>query len=188
LASTSATRSAILRRAGVDFTPQAPPIDEDALKAQLQRTPHEDWAMALARGKALSIISEDLVLGADQTLLFGNEIIHKPASIGAARQQLIKLRGRTHRLKTAVIIAKNGSIVWACAQDATLHMRNFTDTFLDDYLEIEGPDIFTSAGGYKIEKRGAQLFTNIEGDHFTILGLPLWPLLDFLRTEAVLIT
>jgi septum formation protein len=189
LASSSATRGAILRNAGINFTATAPRVDEDTLKTNLRLTSIEDWAIELARGKALSLNNhEDFVLGADQTLIIDNEILHKPNSINTAREQLRTLRGRAHRLKTAAVICKNGNMIWSCTREAKLHMRNFSDSFLEQYLEIQGPEILTTVGGYKIEGRGAQLFINIEGDHFTILGLPLWPLLEFLRQEGLLPT
>jgi septum formation protein len=126
------------------------------------------------------------VIGADQVLNLGGRIFDKPASAHEARRHLLELRGRSHILETAVCCAAADNIVWRHLGRATLTMRMFSDAFLDDYLSRTGSDVLTSVGGYRLESLGAQLFDAVEGDYFTILGLPLLPLLDFLRRQGAL--
>jgi len=184
LASTSPTRQAMLRNAGFEFMPQAPRVDERALVAA-----HPEWlpreiALKLAEAKALDVSErnpEAVVIGADQVLALGTRSFSKPRDTDDCRRQLVALRGRTHELISAVVCAKGSRIEWSHVDEAHLTMRAFSDGFLDAYLARIGADCTSSVGGYKIEGAGLQLFQNVTGDHFTILGLPLLPLLHHLR-------
>lgn len=187
LASTSATRQAMLRNAGLVFTADAPRVDEKALVAE-----HPEWrprevAIKLAEAKACDVSSrhpQAHVIGADQVLALGNKIFGKPKDRAHCREQLLELRGKAHALISAVVLACNGKVVWSHADEARLSVRDFSEGFLEAYLDAIGDDCTTSVGGYKIEGRGVQLFGEVSGDHFTILGLPLVPLLDRLRTAG----
>lgn len=184
LASTSATRQAMLRHAGLDFTATAPVVDEAALVAANPRWMPRETALKLAEAKAIDVSRRDPgahVIGADQVLALGNKIFGKPRDRVHCRAQLKELRGQTHVLISAVVLAKDGKTIWTHTDEAQLIMRDFSDEFLEDYLDAIGDDCTTSVGGYKIEGRGVQLFQSISGDHFTILGLPLVPLLVRLR-------
>jgi septum formation protein len=146
-------------------------------------------AQSLAASKAISVASqwpEALVIGADQVLNLAGKAFDKPGSRAEARRQLLHLRGRSHVLETAICCVQDDKVVWEHLGRATLKMRDFTESFLDDYLDRIGEDVTTSVGGYKLEGPGAQLFDTIDGDYFTILGLPLLPLLDFLRRQGAL--
>ena len=147
-------------------------------------------APALARQKAL-IVSKDYpgsyVIGADQTLIHDQKILSKAVDATTLRQQLLSLRGRSHHLHSAVALALGGVIIWQCDQRAILRMRNFSDAFLNSYLAIAGETLYQSVGGYCLEAEGVQLFDQIKGDYFTILGLPLLPLLEILRTEKLIL-
>ena len=193
LASTSASRRAMLRAAGVPHDAVAPGLDEGDAKAALAAegvTQPERIAAALADNKALRIslrFPDALVLGANQVLaLEDGAMLDKPADLIEAANHLRRLRGATHRLISAAALARKGVIVWRVADTATLTMRAFTDSFLDRYRSIAGADILGSVGGYLIEGLGAQLFDTVEGDHYTIRGLPLWPLLAELRARRIL--
>lgn len=192
LASRSASRTALLSAAGVRFDSRSPGVDEAAAKASLQSegaTPRE-VADALAELKAVrtSGRAEGLVIGADQTLDLDGQLIDKAESLQEARERLIALRGRPHKLHSAVVVARDGTPIWREVKSATLWMRPFSDAFLDDYLRREGEELLGSVGCYRLEGLGVQLFERIEGDYFTILGLPMLGLLDLLRRyEAVAI-
>ena len=189
LASTSASRRALLQGAGVPFTARSPGVDEDAAKAALlgEGLAPRDIADALAELKAVRIrAGEVLVIGADQTLDLDGELIDKAASLDEARARLLRLRGRSHKLHAAVVVARAGQPIWREVQTATLWMRPFSDAFLDDYLAREGEALLGSVGCYRLEDIGVQLFSRIEGDYFTILGLPMLGLLDLLRRHGVL--
>ena len=191
LASRSAARSALLRGAGVPFTAADSGVDESILKTRVLAaggTP-ADVAAALAREKALVISRErpGLVIGADQTLDFEGRLHDKPASLGEAADKLRAMRGRPHALHAAVAVARDGDIVWETLSTAELVMRGFSDAFLESYLAGEGEDVLASVGAYRLEGPGVQLFSEIRGDYFTILGLPLTGLLDLLRREGVLV-
>jgi septum formation protein len=193
LASTSSYRRQMLEAAGLTFRAVAPEVDEAALKRGLAsaRSPAaaSDVAAALARAKALAIsarMPSALVIGADQVLALGGELFDKPGNLANARLQLQRLRGKPHELHTAVALAQAGNIIWSHIGIATLHMRAFSDACLDDYLAAAGPAIFGTVGGYEVEGRGIQLFERIDGDHFTIIGLPLLPLLAELRNRRVI--
>jgi septum formation protein len=184
LASTSPTRRTLLEQAGVPFTPVAPAVDETDLITRHPAWSPDETALRLAEAKAVEVSLRypgDLVVGADQVLGLGARIYGKPNSIEQCRQQLFELRGKTHALYSSVVCARSGSIQWSHTEKAMLSMRRFSGDFADSYLEQMGDDCMTSVGGYKIEGRGIQLFDDISGDHFTILGLPLLPLFGYLR-------
>lgn len=190
LASKSAARRAVLEAAGVAFEAIDSGFDEDAAKARLNgegATPRE-VAQALAEGKALKVSHgrPELVIGADQTLEFAGELFDKAPTREAARARLERLRGEAHQLHSAVVAARGGVVLWRETASARLTMRDFSDTFLNDYLAREGAAALGSVGCYRLEGLGAQLFSEVEGDYFAILGLPLWGLLAFLRTQGVL--
>lgn len=191
LASTSATRAAMLREAGVGVETEAPHVDEAAFKAAGRSAGNSaaDVAMELARAKALAVSARypaALVIGADQMLDCGGEWLDKPRDPGGATEQLRRLAGRAHTLETGAACALDGEIAWSHGTRATLVMRPLSDTFIADYLKREGPAALGSVGAYRLEGRGAQLFDRVEGDFFSILGLPLLALLKFLRQAGVL--
>ncbi len=193
LASGSQTRQRLLRAAGVVFETDAPAIDEAGVLGALQAegASARDAADLLAELKALKTASrhpEEWVIGGDQILSLGSEFFSKPGTLGGARTQLQDLRGKTHELTSAVCVAKDGVIVWRYVGQATLSMRHFSDEFLDAYLVDATADILGSVGAYHVEGLGLQLFSKIEGEYFTILGLPMLPLLDFLRVNGALKT
>lgn len=190
LASRSSGRAAVLRAAGVPFEAFPAAIDELAVKAALlaEDAPPRDIADTLAEMKAQRIahrVPEALVLGADQVLTCDGRLFDKPTSLDGARDQLLLLRGRVHDLHSAAVVYEGGRPVWRHVGRARLTMRAFSDGFLEDYLEAEGERLLETVGAYEIEGRGAQLFARIEGDPFTIIGLPLLELLAFLRTRGV---
>jgi septum formation protein len=189
LASTSRIRGELLTKAGLVFEVVRPEVDENELKKASMALAPGDLAVSLAAAKAVSVanrVPNALVLGADQVLNLAGRAFDKPESAEAARRQLIELRGRSHALETALCCARGGEVVWRHLGQATLTMRPFSDKFLDAYLRQMGPEVTTSVGAYKLEGLGAQLFDAVEGDYFTILGLPLLPLLDFLRRQGAL--
>ena len=190
LASKSATRRAVLDGAGVAYEASGSGVDEDAAKAKLLArgaTPR-DIAGALAEQKALAVSARrsELVIGADQTLEFEGRLYDKVETVSAARDRLRALRGKPHDLHSAVVVARDGATVWRETESATLTMRDFSDAFLETYLAAEGEAALGSVGCYRLESLGVQLFSEIRGDYFTILGLPLMGLLDLLRREGVL--
>ena len=188
LASTSASRRAILDAAGVAFRAIAPDVDEDAAKAALLAAGAGplDVAAELASLKAIAVsrLLSGLVIGADQTLELDGALFDKPRDLAEARRTLEALRGRAHRLHSAVAVASGGEVLWSEVVTARLTMWPFSDAFLDRYLADQGDAVLSSVGAYLIEGRGIQLFEKIEGDHFAILGLPLLPLLNYLRAVA----
>ncbi len=191
LASTSASRRALLTNAGVAFEARAPGVDEDAAKASMVAagaTPRE-VADALAELKAIRVSGRvpGLVIGADTTLDLGGVLMDKAGSVGEARERLQALRGRPHKLHSAVVVAQDGAPIWREVGTATLWMRPISDAFLDVYLHANGADILSSVGCYHLEGTGVQLFERIEGDYFTILGLPMLGLLDLLRRHGALV-
>lgn len=193
LASASPTRRALLAAAGLDVQAISPGVDEDVIKTSM-RAAHADaaavaGALAEEKARAVSELHPDaLVIGADQMLVCGDRWYDKPADLAAARQQLCDLAGRVHRLITAVAVVQNGQVLWRHDEQAVLTMRAFGRTFVERYLERAGPGVLSSVGAYQLEGLGAQLFDRVEGDHFTILGLPLLPLLGFLRQQGVIET
>ncbi|MBV7255754.1 Maf family protein [Pacificimonas sp. WHA3] len=196
LASTSASRRAILNAAGVPHEAMSPGVDEAELKLSLTAAGARPRAMAdaLAEAKAMKIalrVADShpgaLVLGGDQILARDDGgTMDKAADMAELRAQLLSLRGRTHRLMSALVIAERGRAVWRHIDSAKLTVRAFSDEWLDAYLVREGETLLWGVGGYRIEDMGIQLFSQVEGDQFTIRGLPLLPLLDYLRTRGVL--
>jgi septum formation protein len=190
LASTSATRRAVLAAAGAPFEAAASGVDEDAAKAALlaRRATPRQVAEALAQEKALAVSTgrPELVVGADQTLEFQGRLYDTVASLAEARERLKLLRGKPHQLHSAVVMAQAGAAVWRETQTATLRMRDFSDGFLEAYLLEEGEAALGSVGCYRLEGLGVQLFSEIAGDYFAILGLPLMGLLEQLRRRGVL--
>lgn len=188
LASRSEARRRMLEAARVPFALAATPFDEDAAKASLGGVGARATAEALAEMKAASVVEPDaLVIGADQTLeLADGAILGKPGSREELAAQLRAMRGATHRLHSAAVAMAAGAPVWRACESAAMTVRDFSEAFLADYLEAEYEAVRWNAGGYRIEGMGAQLFERIEGSHFAILGLPLLPLLDFLRARGML--
>jgi septum formation protein len=189
LASGSTSRAQILRGAGVPFTIEPAHIDEDSVKAEMHGKSSQAVAEALAERKALHVSTihpHALVLGADQVLMLGDELMSKAETVGVAATHLRKLRGKQHQLIGALVLAKNGAPVWRHTEISTLWMRDFSDAFLDGYLKAEGDAVLGSVGCYRFEGLGAQLFVRVEGDYFSILGLSLLPLLAALRDQGVL--
>lgn len=195
LASASRSRRDMLDAAGVAFEVVPADVDEPALRAQHLKTAPAagpgDIARMLAEAKAAAVSArrpEALVIGADQVLVLDGDLFSKPDSAAAARRDLLRLRGRSHRLHSAVALAQGGKIDWTHGAAATLTMRAFSDNYLDGYLRRCGPEVLASVGAYQIEGPGIGLFERVEGDYFTILGLPLLPLLAELRRRGVLPT
>ena len=190
LASKSAARRAVLDGAGVSYEALVAGVDEDAVKASLlaEGAGPRDIADALAELKAIRVSRgrREFVIGSDQTLDLDGQLYDKADSVEAARERLKLLRGKTHRLHSAVVVAKEGTPIWREVVTASLTMREFSDAFLEAYLASEGPHALGSVGCYRLEGPGAQLFSKIEGDYFAILGLPLMGLLDLLRRHREL--
>lgn len=190
LASGSRTRAAMLEQAGVTAILDRPLVDEDEVKAagRAEGVSADIVAEALAELKAQRITRRHpgaLVVGADQMLECEGRWFDKPTDRAAARAQLLDLRGKTHRLVSCAVVVRDGERMWHKIDSARLTMRNFSEAFLDDYLDRVGDEVLHSVGAYQLEGLGAQLFHRIEGDFFTILGLPLLPLLGFLRVHGV---
>ena len=188
LASKSSARTAVLKGAGVPFETAVSGVDEDEVKVRMLArggTPRE-VADALAELKALAVSRDrpGLVIGADQTLEFDGRLYDKAETVDEARERLKLLRGRPHALHSAVVLAREGQPIWRETVTATLTMRTFSDEFLESYLQAEGAAALGSVGCYRLESLGAQLFAEIDGDYFTILGLPLMGLLERLREEG----
>ncbi len=193
LASASPTRARLLKAAGVAFAVEPAAIDEGPIKHEMRLAgrPAIECARALARAKAATISArhpDTLVIGADQLLAAGDDWHDKPNTIAEARLQLQSLRGRTHVLATAVCVLRDGERLWQAASSPELTMREFSGAFLDDYIAAEGEDILGSVGAYRLESRGIQLFSRMTGDHFAVLGLPLFELLEFLRSRGALLS
>ena len=191
LASGSSSRRAMLAAAGVEFNAIAPAIDEDELRAKMPAANGAAVAEHLAERKALAVSArhpDALVLGCDQVLVCEDRLFNKALDDSEARATLRALRGRTHELISGAVLARGDEFVWRCTDVARLRMRDFSDAYLKEYLEAELPDILGSVGCYRIEGRGAQLFSRIEGDQFTVRGLPLIPLLTALREQGALLS
>jgi len=191
LASSSASRRKLLENAGVSFEVVAPELDERAAERPLLQADAavEDIALALAMAKGVMVSEAHpgaLVIGADQMLELDGERLTKAEDMEAARRQLLRLCGKTHTLHAAVACARDGQIVWQHCEPAHMTMRQITPEFIGRYLAAVGPEALSSVGVYQIEGRGVQLFEKIDGDFFAILGLPLLPLLSFLRREGVI--
>jgi septum formation protein len=191
LASTSPIRRQLLKQAGIAFKTARPPINEDTITATLKKAGASvrQVALNLAEGKAASvgqILPGAYVIGADQMLECEGKWLDKPADRDHARRQLQSLRGKTHRLVTAVVVSFEGKTLWSHVENADMTMREFSDSFLDGYFEAMPEDAIYSVGGYQLEGLGVQLFDKIAGDYFSILGLPLLPLLGALRQAGAL--
>ena len=187
LASTSAARKALLSAAGLSFESSPAPINERAEEATVLGKGAEALARHLAEAKALAVSrlqKDGIVIGGDQVLALEEEIFHKPVALDAARRQLNRLNGRTHRLISGIALARSGEVVWSEVVSAELTMRCFSAAERDAVLEQEGPDVLGSVGAYRLEGPSVRLFERIAGDYFTILGLPLLPLLAALRIHA----
>lgn len=189
LASASAARRRMLRDAGMTFGTSPAGVDESAVRDSMaaEGAGAADMATALAELKALRISQREpdaLVIGADQILALDGRRFDKPDGPAAARECLLALRGREHTLDTAACAALGGAVVWRVRAKARLSVRDFGDRFLESYLAACGAEDFATAGAYRVEGRGAQLFSRIEGDRFAILGLPLLELLEFLREHG----
>ena len=191
LASASKSRSQVLLNAGVEFKVQISSVDESITKDCHKFGSAEELALKLAILKASDVSNQNknaLVIGADQVLECEGTLYDKPINLAVASSNLRALQGKQHRLISSVCVACNNEILWDFTDSVSLTMRNLSDEFIKGYLARLGPDILSSVGGYQLEGLGAQLFICIEGDFFTVLGLPLLPLLGFLRTEKILNT
>jgi septum formation protein len=193
LASASETRRRLLEAAGIAVVVDPPGVDEQTIKTRAREAGMGPDALALAlAGAKASAVSQRhpgaLVIGADQVLVCGTRVFDKAMSAEQAEETLKFLRGRTHRLISAVILSCDGLTIWRHTENAWLTMRPFSDTFLARYLEEAGDEVLQSVGAYRIESKGIQLFSQIAGNHFTILGLPLLPLMKVLREQGALIS
>ena len=190
LASGSAIRRKLMTDAGLDFEVIMKPVDEAVIKDSMlsESVRLRDIADALAEAKSLRVsrVEDGLVIGADQIMVMDNQLFDKPKTIDEARERLKLMRGKTHYLMGAVVISENGKPVWRHMAKTKLTMRAFSDTFLEDYLEKEGELVTKSVGAYRFEGLGAQLFSHVEGDFFSILGLSLLPVMDYLRTRGAI--
>ncbi len=194
LASASPARVAVLRSAGVAFTQKPSNLDEtsarDALRSEGELTQPGDIAELLAITKATEVSTAEpdaVVIGADQVLAFEDRILEKPANFDAARDQLLELRGKTHVLHSAVCLCRGGQHLWSHVDTASMTMRDVSPAFIGRYLTLAGAAVLTSVGAYQLEGPGAQLFARVDGDYFTVLGLPLLPLLAKLREMEILL-
>jgi septum formation protein len=192
LASASSSRAAMLRGAGlpIDILPAA--VDERAIEADCAREGQEPplIALSLACAKALAVSRDNpsrVVLGADQVLAAGSERLHKPRSLVDARRQILRLQDSTHALHSAAAVAVNGEILDTCVDSAHLTMRGISEEFLDRYLAVAGDAIMGCVGGYQLEGPGVHLFSRVDGNHFTVLGLPLFDVLTILRKRGFII-
>lgn len=191
LASASKTRKRMLENAGINVETCPPATDEDALKASMIAANISPRSIAdgLADAKARSVSMlrpEGLILGADQILELDGNILSKVNNVEDATAKLKRLSARTHQLHSAAVIYENGQPVWRAVETATMSVRPLSDNFIDSYLANLGDDAFWSVGAYQLEGLGIQLFEKIKGDYFVILGLPLVPVLDFLRRREII--
>jgi septum formation protein len=189
LASASRSRARMLKNAGISTEAIASGVDEDAIKQDglVDGLLMDDIAMALAQAKALAISAQHpnaLVIGADQILVCEDQYYDKPRDMTEARKHLQALSGKRHELLTAACVAAGNEIVWQHISAPQLRMRVLDESFIATYLETAGPMVMESVGAYQLEGRGAQLFDHVDGDFFSILGLPLLPLLAFLREQG----
>jgi len=188
LASQSKVRRSLLEAAGIPVEARPAHLDERAIEARVVGGPG-DVALTLAREKARTVAAmsdRGIVVGCDQTLALGGQRFSKPADRAAARDQLLTMRGKVHELHSGVAVVRNGSVTFRHVAVARLMMRAFSEAFLEAYLDAAGADVIASVGAYQLERTGVHLFDKIEGDHFTILGLPLLPLLEHLRETGAL--
>ena len=189
LASASPSRRQLLANAGLAFEIEPAGIDEEEITRSLaSRAAPQELASTLAEMKAVKISSrhpEAFVIGADSTLACNGRLFDKPPTPEAARKQLMALRGQTHELFSSVVVARGGQRLWHWSERARLTMRPFNEAFVDAYLSRAGTDVLASVGAYQLEGLGAHLFTRVDGDYFTILGLPLLPMLTFLAGHGI---
>jgi septum formation protein len=188
LASQSKVRRALLEAAGIPVEARPAHLDERAVEQGVAGGPAE-VALALSREKARTVAAmsgNGIVVGCDQTLALGERRFDKPADRNAARDQLRAMRGKIHQLHSAVTVCRNGAVTFSTVVVASLSMRDFSDGFLESYLDEAGASVTASVGAYQLERTGIHLFDRIEGDHFTILGVPLLPLLGHLREIGAL--
>jgi septum formation protein len=189
LASKSASRRAVLESAGIPIDIEPADVDERGIEMRAGLEGPDRIAALLAREKAKAVSAKHpdrMVLGADQTLALGQRRFSKAPNRAVAREQLAVLRGNTHTLHSAVCVMRGGEVLFENVDAAHLTMRPFSDVFLDSYLDAVGDKALASVGGYQLEGTGIQLFERVDGDHFTVLGLPLLPLLDWLRQAGLL--
>ncbi|MCT4556836.1 MAG: Maf family nucleotide pyrophosphatase [Pelagimonas sp.] len=191
LASGSRIRADLLKNAGLAIEIESPRVDEESLKQALlqEEANPRDIADALAEAKAAKIsrkFPDAYVLGCDQVLEHDGQILSKPTSRQEARDQIVTLAGKTHKLLSAAVLYHETQPVWRHVSIARLTMKSLSDDYLEAYLDRNWPDIGTSVGGYKLEKEGVRLFSRIHGDHFTILGMPLIELLNYLAIKGVI--
>jgi septum formation protein len=191
LASASPTRAMLMSRAGLDFAVEAARLDEEAIRESLlsEGASARDIADSLAGMKAQRVSSRHpgaLVIGSDQVLALGEQVLGKAATMDAARDQLLQLRGRSHRLLSAVVVCQDGIPLWRHVGEARLVMREFSQDWLELYLVRNADAALGSVGAYRIEEEGVRLFSQIEGDYFTILGLPMLPLLSWLSLRGAI--
>lgn len=191
LASASASRQMLMRNAGLTFSSIPAQIDERAIDTKLEQdgaTP-EVIALELAKAKAIAVSllhPEAFVIGSDQTMSLGDRIYHKAKDMAQAHANVLSLSGKTHRLNCGVALAKNGAVIWDTVSIAKMTVRELSADYVSRYLERSGSQVLSSVGAYQLEGEGIQLFSSIEGDYFTILGLPLLPLLAQLRELRVI--
>jgi septum formation protein len=189
LASASAPRRQLLINAGLAFDVEPSGLDEEEVTRSLgSRAAPQELASTLAEMKAVKVSGrhpDAMVIGADSTLACNGRLFDKPPTMDAARKQLLALRGQTHELFSSVVVARGGQRLWHWSERARLTMRPFDDAFIDTYLARAGEGVLASVGAYQLEGLGAHLFTRVDGDYFTILGLPLLPLLSFLAGHGI---
>lgn len=189
LASSSPFRRTLMENAGLVFESCAADVDERDIERRLEAASSDEVALALARAKAEEVSRRfpgALVIGADQTMSLGSRVYHKPTSLEQARESILSLSGRTHRLNSAVALVRNGVLVWEHIAHADLTARNLSEAFVQRYLARIGDKAFSSVGAYQLEGEGINLFSRIDGDYFTIIGLPMLPLLEQLRAHGVI--
>jgi septum formation protein len=181
----------LMKNAGLAFAQEKAQIDERAIEAALEKTGTgpEDLALILSEAKALNVSErtiDALVIGSDQTLSLGDDVLHKAGTMDDAQRRLLQLSGRTHQLNSGVVLARNGETLWRHVSVARLTMRDLTPAFIGRHLAQTGAKVLGSVGCYQLEGEGLQLFETIEGDYFTIVGLPMLPLLKQLRTMGAI--